>query len=145
MPYKSLEITPTQYNAGFTEQTSQFYRGFSTVDTTANDVKLYDNALIKQDIFNQFQVRKGERVMMPNFGTIIWDLLYEPLTDTVKSQIQKDITRICTSDPRVTCSQIDIVQSDYGFLLEVTLTYINSNQSETIKFNFDKEVGLNNN
>jgi phage baseplate assembly protein W len=143
MPYKSLELTPTQYNAGYTDQTSQFYRGFSTIDSTANDVRLYDNALIKQDILNQFQIRRGERVMMPKFGTVIWDMLYEPLTDTAKSLIQKDVTRICTSDPRVTCQQIDIVQSEYGFLLEITLIYVNSNQSDTIKLNFNKETGLN--
>ena len=143
MPYKSLELTPTQYNAGYTDQTSQFYRGFSTIDSTANDVRLYDNALIKQDILNQFQIRRGERVMMPKFGTVIWDMLYEPLTDTAKSLIQKDVTRICTSDPRVTCQQIDIVQSEYGFLLEITLIYVNSNQSDTIKLNFNNETGLN--
>ena len=143
MPYKSLELTPTQYNDGYTDQTSQFYRGFSTIDSTANDVRLYDNALIKQDILNQFQIRRGERVMMPKFGTVIWDMLYEPLTDTAKSLIQKDVTRICTSDPRVTCQQIDIVQSEYGFLLEITLIYVNSNQSDTIKLNFNKETGLN--
>lgn len=142
MAYKSLEITPTQYNQGFTEQKSQFYKGFSTVDPTASDVKLYDNALIRQDILNQFNVRQGERVMMPKFGTIIWDLLYDPLTDATKSKIAADVTRIVTSDPRAQCSQIDIVQAEYGLLLEITLIYVNTNQSDTIKLGFDKSIGL---
>lgn len=142
MAYKSLEITPTQYTQGFTEQKSQFYKGFSTVDSTTADVKLYDNALIRQDILNQFNVRQGERVMMPKFGTIIWDLLYDPLTDATKTKISSDVTRIVTSDPRVQCSQIDIVQAEYGLLLEITLVYVNTNQSDTIKLGFDKSIGL---
>jgi len=143
MAYKSLELTPTQYNVGSPQQTSQFYTGFSTIDPTARDVKLYDAALIKQDILNQFQVRRGERVMMPDFGTIIWDILYDPFTDVVRQQISNDVTRIVTSDPRVNCTQVDVVQSDQGLLLEITLQYVSSNQVDTIKLDFNKEIGLN--
>jgi phage baseplate assembly protein W len=142
MPYKGLVITPTQYNPGFTVQDSQFYRGFSTVDPTATDVKLYDYSLIKQDILNQFQVRQGERVMMPNFGTVIWDLLYEPYTDSTKSKIAADVQRICTGDPRAACNEINIVEQEYGMLLEITMTYSGANQTEKLILNFDKEIGL---
>lgn len=142
MPYKSLVLTPSQYNSQHTAKQSQFYKGFSTVDPNAADVKLYDYELIRQDILNQFQIRKNERVMNPDFGTIIWDLLYEPLTDTVKTQIANDVTRIVTTDPRANCSEINIIQQDYGMLLEVTLVYVGTDQSEVIRLNFDKETGL---
>ena len=37
---------------------------------------------------------KGERVMMPEFGSIIWDYLYEPLDETNKQIIEADAKEI---------------------------------------------------
>jgi hypothetical protein len=94
MPYVGKVITPVQYNERHTVKKSQFYKGFSTVDPTRADSRLYDYDLLKQDLFNQFNIRRNERVMDPTFGTIIWDLLFEPFTDSVKSQIIDDVTKI---------------------------------------------------
>lgn len=142
MPYVSQTLNPAQYSERHTAKQSQFYKGFSTVDTTTEDVKLYDYDLIKQDILNQFQIRKNERVMNPNFGTIIWDLLFDPLTDQAKRDIADDVTRIVTSDPRATALEINVVDQEYGLLLEVTLQYVGSDQSQVLKLNFDKTSGL---
>ena len=75
MAYKNIVITPPNLKNVTTTKTSQFYKGFSTVDDTTTNVKLYDYELIKQDILNQFNTRKGERLMNPNFGSIVWDLI----------------------------------------------------------------------
>jgi phage baseplate assembly protein W len=142
MPYVSQTLNPVKYSDRHTAKQSQFYKGFSTVNPNATDVKLYDYDLIKQDILNQFQVRKNERVMDPKFGTIIWDLLFDPLTDQTKRQIADDVTRIVTSDPRASALEINVVEQEYGLLLEITLQYIGSDQTQVLKLNFDKEIGL---
>jgi hypothetical protein len=142
MPYISKVITPVQYSERHSVKKSQFYKGFSTVDSTRSDSRLYDYELLKQDLFNQFNIRKNERVMSPNFGTVIWDLLFEPFTDSVKSQIINDITRIVSGDPRVQTLSVNIVEQDYGLLLEITLLFKDSNQSENLKFSFNKTTGL---
>lgn len=142
MPYISKVITPVQYSERHSVKKSQFYKGFSTVDSTRSDSRLYDYELLKQDLFNQFNIRKNERVMSPNFGTVIWDLLFEPFTDSVKSQIINDITRIVSGDPRVQTLSVNIVEQDYGLLLEITLIFKDSNQSENLKFSFNKTTGL---
>jgi phage baseplate assembly protein W len=142
MAYKNIVITPRNLKNVTTTKTSQFYKGFSTVDDTTNNVKLYDYELIKQDILNQFNIRKGERIMNPNFGSIIWDLIYEPLTPNVKQQISSDIDRILASDPRVIPTQVNIVEQDYGFLLEITLSYRGTDVSDSMILSFDKRVGL---
>ena len=54
------------------------FKGFSS-KADKNNFKLYDFALIKQDLINRLSVRKGERVENPEFGTIIYDVLFEPL------------------------------------------------------------------
>lgn len=142
MAYKNIVITPPNLKNVTTTKTSQFYKGFSTVDDTTNNVKLYDYELIKQDILNQFNIRKGERIMNPNFGSVIWDLIYEPLTPNVKQQISSDIDRILASDPRVIPTQVNIVEQDYGFLLEITLSYKGTDVSDSMILSFDKRVGL---
>lgn len=142
MAYKNLVITPTKYTPANPNKISQFYKGFSTLDSTSNSVKIYDFELIKQDILNQFNTRKGERVMNPTFGTIIWDLLFEPLTPIVKQQLADDINRILTSDPRATPTKIDIVDADHGFLIEITLSLNGTDVSESMILNFDRNAGL---
>jgi phage baseplate assembly protein W len=141
MPYKNIVITPPKVANITTVQTSQFYKGFSTVDSSTG-VKLYDFELVKQDLLNQFNTRKGERLMNPEFGTIIWDLIYEPLTPDLRQKISEDIDRIIQSDPRVVPIFVNIVEQNYGFLIELTLQFVNTNQSENIVLNFDKSIGL---
>ena len=55
------------------------YKGFSTIGQTGK-FRLTDFDLVKQDIINNFQIRKGEKLMNPDFGTIIWNIIHEPLT-----------------------------------------------------------------
>lgn len=142
MAYKNIIITPPNLQNVTTKKTSQFYKGFSTVDENSKNVKLFDQEIIKQDILNQFNTRKGERVMNPNFGSVIWDLIYEPLTPAVKQQISSDIDRILASEPRVVPTLVNIVEQDYGFLLELTLTYKGLDVSDNMILQFDKSVGL---
>ena len=63
----------------------------STVNEESNSHILHDVSLIKQDIINHFHIRQGEKLSDPEFGTIIWDILYEPLTETLKEIIAKNV------------------------------------------------------
>lgn len=115
------------------------YKGYSTVGKKVNGkVRLTDAELIKQDLINHFNIRRGEKLMNPDFGTIIWDSLYEPLTEYLKSQIIEDVTRVANYDPRLRVESILVDQYDNGLLLELRLVYANTNESETLKFRFDR-------
>jgi phage baseplate assembly protein W len=142
MPYKNLEINVSNYNSQHTNRLSQFYRGFSTVDSTNYGSKLYDFDLIKQDILNHFNTRKGSRVMNPTFGTIVWDLIMEPLTEQVKELLQRDIETICSFDTRAYPLQININEYEQGYLVEITLALKNTDESTTLRLAFDQKVGL---
>lgn len=113
------------------------YRGFST-NLNAKKYSVTDFALAKQDLINYFNIRKGEKLMQPEFGTIIWDMLFEPLTEETQSIITNDITRIIGYDPRLAVGQVAVTQQDRGFLISITLSYIPTDQSETIALNFDR-------
>lgn len=142
MPYKNLVIGNTSPTLQNVVQKSQFYRGFSSANTNAVDTRLYDFDLVKQDIINQFNTKKGERLMNPNFGSIIWNLLMEPMTEAVRTALSDDINRICNSDPRVIPTQIDMREYESGYLLELTLTLKGTDQSANLKLTFDQSVGL---
>lgn len=113
------------------------YKGFSTYNRVKK-FRLTDFELVKQDLFNHFQIRKGEKLMNPNFGTIIWGVLFEPLTEDVKAAILADIKSIAAYDPRVAIDNADVVQYEYGIQITLNLTYIPTDQREQIKLNFDQ-------
>lgn len=115
------------------------YRGFST-GLNAKKYSLTDFVLAKQDLINYFQIRKGEKLMQPQFGTIIWDMLFEPLNDETQQIISDDITRIASYDPRLAVGQVAVSQQDRGFLVELTLTYIPTDQTALIALTFDKNT-----
>jgi len=112
------------------------YNGFSTL-VNKKKYTLTNFALAKQDLLNYFQIRKGEKLMQPNFGTIIWSQLFEPLTETVQTTITDDITRIVGYDPRLSATRIQVSQQSNGIQIQLTLNYIPTNQSETLLLNFD--------
>ena len=142
MPYKNLEINPTNYNSQHTNKLTHYYKGFSTVNPDNRGSNLYDFNLIKQNILNHLNTRKGQRVMNPKFGTIIWDILMEPLTLQIRNALTKDIEEICTFDPRVYPTQIQINEYEQGYVIDIILVMKNTNQSETIKLTFDQKIGL---
>jgi phage baseplate assembly protein W len=121
---------------------AQMYRGFSSVNTNTQNFTLYDFELIKQDLLNHFYVRQGERLMQPTFGTIIWDLLFEPLTDDIKDLILQNVNQIVNFDPRVQASNVIVTGYDTGIEIRVTLTYLPYNLSENLRLQFDQTNGL---
>ena len=55
------------------------FQGFSTKTNQFYPQRLYDIELAKQDLLNEIYTRKGERVMEPEFGSIVWELLFDPI------------------------------------------------------------------
>ena len=52
MAYKNTIINPPNISSQASVQKSQFYKGFSTVESDSLGTKLFDFDLIKQDILN---------------------------------------------------------------------------------------------
>ena len=118
------------------------YRGFSTINPENASFQLYDLALIKQDIINHFNIRQGEKLSNPTFGCIIWDALYEPLTQDLKDAITRNVTTIVNYDPRVRAEQVTVNEYESGLQVECLLTYLQYNISENLRMMFDKDNGI---
>ena len=120
----------------------KMYKGFSTVNTNTENYNLYDFELIKQDLFNHFYTRQGERLMQPEFGTVIWDLLFEPLTPEVKDIILKNVNTIINYDPRIKAENVVVTGYDQGIQIQCTLTFLAYNIQQTLQLKFDQANGL---
>jgi phage baseplate assembly protein W len=118
---------------------SRTYKGMSTVGRRPGSSALYDIALIKQDLINHFYIRQGERIGNPEFGCIIWDYIFDPLTETAKDQILKNVTDIVNYDPRVRVEDIIVSQYETGLQVECNLSYLPYNISEFLQFRFDQD------
>lgn len=117
---------------------ANMYRGFSTVGRSRK-FRLTDMALVKQDLINHFNIRKGEKLMNPNFGTIIWNVLFEPLTEDLKAIIIADINRVVSYDPRIAVDNVVITQYDQGLQIAITVRYLQTNQSSVMSLQFDQQ------
>jgi phage baseplate assembly protein W len=138
--YKEITVkgnTRPDYSIG--EKT---YKGFSTVSPDNIGFQLYDIQLIKQDIINHFHIRQGELLNNPNFGTIIWDILYEPLTENIKQIIAENVTTIINYDPRVSVTNIVVDQYESGLQIEATLIFLPYNIVENMQLTFDQNNGF---
>ena len=115
------------------------YNGFNTIGQKKK-FRLTDFELVKRDLQNHFAIRQGEKLMQPEFGSIIWSMLYEPLTTETKAVIAADVQRIVNYDPRLNVTSVLINDFDYGLQVQIGLTYIPSNQAETLLLNFNKST-----
>jgi phage baseplate assembly protein W len=117
------------------------YKGFNSNDPV-NGFKNYDIDLVKQDIVNHFNIRKSEKLMNPEFGTIIWDLLFEQFTPEVKKLVIQDVETIINYDPRIAINAIAVDSTDQGIRIEADLIYLPFNVNEKMTFDFDRDNGI---
>ena len=114
------------------------YKGFSTIGRSKH-FRLVDFELVKQDLTNYFNIRKGEKLMNPDFGTIIWDTIFEPLNENTKATIMADVKRIVGYDPRLAAQDVIVTEYDRGIQIELDLVYVQSNQSSKLQLQFDQQ------
>jgi phage baseplate assembly protein W len=101
-------------------------------------VRVNDQELIKRDLLNHFAIRKGEKLMNPDFGSTINDLLMEPLTEDTKNIVIEEVTNIVNTDPRINAEQITLDEYENGIYVEAVIRYATTNEIETLRINFDR-------
>ena len=98
---------------------------------------------VKSNIKNLLLTMKGERIMQPNFGTDLYKILFEPmtelLTDDIKDVITEAITEwlpyITLQEVRVDLSPDNVDRNIYRVSLKFSLQY-EPDRFDTISFNF---------
>jgi hypothetical protein len=117
------------------------YVGYSTIGSATGNIVLTDKSLAIRDLTNHFYTRKGERVMNPTFGCIIWDLIFDPLDAITETAAREDVIRIVNSDPRWIFQDLKMEKpDDHTLNIRVQLIYDDTGTAEELYLTFVGEI-----
>jgi phage baseplate assembly protein W len=132
--------------AGYVQQTIKtrrpYFVGFNTINQPNPPYSLTNLELVKRDLLNQFATPMGSRVMLPNFGTRIYEMLFDPFDEITKNIIIEDAVRVVSDDPRVSLQQIDVYQQDQTLNVVMVLLFVPESVTDSLFVSFslkDKE------
>lgn len=113
--------------------------GFST-QGQRKKFTLVDTELIKQDLKNAFNIRQGELVGRPDYGTAIWDFLFESQVIETETAINNEVQRVAGGDPRLKVVGVAVFPQQNGILIEMQLQFVPSSTVERLALFFDQET-----
>jgi phage baseplate assembly protein W len=111
--------------------------GFSTVNRNKNFV-LVDDDLIKQDLLNAFNIRQGELVGRPGYGTLIWNYLFENQTSELEAAIYREVQRVIGGDPRLYLNNLYMYPQENGILLQLELQTVSTTSPQILSIFFNE-------
>ena len=118
------------------------YKGYSSFEfERIKQFQLTDVELVKMDLLNHIFTRRGTRVMMPTFGTVIPDLLFEPLDEQTTEILEDELRAVFDFDPRVEIVSFDLdVQEDlHTVTASVQLFYVELDIVDNFELNISFE------
>lgn len=102
------------------------YRG-GTFDTNLGEgFRRTSAAIVKKDLLNHLFTRRGERVMMPDFGTNIQDMVFDPNDEITQRLITNEVQSVIDQDPRVELVRmiVNAEPDNHIIAVEVVLRFI---------------------
>ena len=103
------------------------YKGYSSFEfERIKQFEINDVELVKLDLLNHIFTRKGQRVMMPTFGTVIPDLVFEPLDAITTETLEDELRKVIDFDPRVEIVkfQLHVDEDIHSVTLDAQLFYV---------------------
>ena len=115
---------------------AQTFIGFNTINQFKK-FTLTGEALIKRDLINAFNIRQGSLPGRPEYGTVIWDYLFENKVEDLQDGIVREIQRVAGGDPRIYISDVQVFPQDNGMLIQIQLQLVPSTDAERLALFFD--------
>ena len=115
---------------------AQRFIGFNT-QGQYKKFTLTDFELIKRDLLNAFNIRQGQLPGRPNYGTVLWDFLFENQLEELQQSITNEVQRVAGGDPRIYISDIQTYPQNNGILIELELQVVPSTDAERLSIFFD--------
>jgi phage baseplate assembly protein W len=89
------------------------YKGFSSYEfERVKEFAISDVELVKLDLLNHIYTRRGSRVMMPTFGTVIPELVFEPLDAITTEILEDELRKVFDFDPRVEIVRFELLVNE---------------------------------
>lgn len=112
------------------------YKGFSTTNWgTTRSFQLSNVELVKRDLMIHINTLKGERVMMPGFGTRIPNIAFEPNDEETRQVVETDLKTVFNYDPRVKLISLEVLclPDNNAIVAIADLLYIEFNVRDTLR------------
>jgi phage baseplate assembly protein W len=100
---------------------------------------LTDYELVKRDLLNALNIRQGQLPGRPEYGTALWDNLFENQTTETERAITNEIQRVAGGDPRLQISEVELFQQENGMLIQIELVIVPSTDAERLSIFFDQQ------
>jgi phage baseplate assembly protein W len=115
---------------------AQTFIGFNTINQYKK-FTLTDFELIKRDLANAFNIRQGELPGRPDYGTIMWNFLFENQIEELQNSIVAEVQRVAGGDPRVFISDIQVFPEENGIMIQIEVTVTPSTDATRLGIFFD--------
>lgn len=115
------------------------FRGFNTIGQYKK-FTLVDFELVKRDLLNALNIKQGQLVGRPGYGTAIWNYLFENQTETTERAILAEIQRVASLDPRIYIQSANMYPQLNGILIELELMMVPGQTSEFLSIYFDQQT-----
>jgi phage baseplate assembly protein W len=114
------------------------YIGFSTIGQYKK-FTLTDFALVKRDFLNSLNIRYGEKVGRPGYGTKIWSFIFEQQDDETYLAVKKELQRMVDLDPRIYALRIDTSPNDVGLIVDMEVQLAMTGSVSGLRILFDEQ------
>lgn len=115
------------------------YYGFNTIGQEKK-FRLEDYELVKRDVLNSLLIKQGEKPGNPSYGTSIWNIIFEPMTDQTMRDIETELRRTIQQDPRIKLERISVYPKENGVLIEIDVTVLPTTEEQRLTLFFDQNL-----
>ena len=117
-------------------QLKKYYIGFNTknYEEQGGSFDAYNVACVEQDLLNAIFTARGERLMMPNYGTRIPLMAFEPGDQQSIDIITMDLNDVFSKEPRISVLNIDVVPAleKNALIVVAKVTYLEFNVTKDL-------------
>jgi len=113
------------------------YYGFNTIGQEKK-FRLVDYDLVRRDVLNSLLIKQGEKPGNPTYGTSLWNIIFEPQTDSVMRDIKEELRRTIEKDPRVRVERTNVYPEENGVLIELEITILPTTEQQRLVLFFNQ-------
>jgi phage baseplate assembly protein W len=100
---------------------------------------LLDEDLVKRDLLNGLNIRQGQLPGRPQFGTTLWENLFENQSPALVTAIQNEIQRVAGYDPRIQIMDTQVFPQENGILIQVQLAVVPNSTAQQLSIFFNQQ------
>ena len=112
----------------------------NSIVTNNKSYKLTDEQTIIQNLINAFNIPQGQKPGKPDYGTTLWSFVFEPNVLQVQIDLEKEIRRVASLDPRIILNAITASPYENGISVEIEMAIVPFNIPRVIGVFFDQNT-----